>query len=234
MSMVVMDSVCKAYNGSTVLDHLSLQIGAAERLVILGPSGCGKTTLLRLVAGFIAADSGSISIAGELVCRDGQLVKPPQQRGLGMVFQDHALWPHFSVRGNVEFGLKAHGVARVQRRRRVAAVLDRVGMAAYAARRPAELSGGQQQRVALARALVLEPQLLLMDEPLSSLDVDLNARLRGEILRLQQQLGFTLLYVTHNRDEAFAIASRMVVMSQGRIDFAGTTAQTRAYLESRS
>jgi len=234
MTIVSMDSVSKAYNGDLILDQLSLQIGAGERLVILGPSGCGKTTLLRLVAGFIAPDSGSISIAGELVCRDGRIIEPPRRRHLGMVFQDHALWPHFSVQGNIEFGLKANRVARTERRRRVERVLDLVGMADYAASRPTELSGGQQQRVALARALVLEPRILLMDEPLSSLDEDLNARLRGEILRLHEKLGFTLLYVTHNRDEAFAIASRMVVMKNGRIDFIGSSSQTRAYLAKNS
>lgn len=218
MKIVDMDSVSISYNGEMALDNVSLEIDEGERIVILGPSGCGKTTILRLIAGFIAPDTGSIFIGGEPVSRNGRIIKPPEQRNLGMVFQDLALWPHLSVKGNIEFGLKAGGILRAEREQRIREILDLVGMDGYAQRRPVELSGGQQQRVAIARALVLEPRALLMDEPLSSLDLELNVRLRKEILRLQEKLGFGLLYVTHDRDEAFDIAMRVVFMKRGRIE----------------
>ncbi len=225
MKIVRIDSISKAYNGEKVLNNVSLEIHERERIVILGPSGCGKTTILRLIAGFIAPDTGGISLRGETVSRDGRIIKPPEQRNLGMVFQDLALWPHLSVKGNMEFGLKAGGLPKIERKRRIRETLTLVGMAGYADRRPAELSGGQQQRVALARALVLEPDVLLMDEPLSSLDLELNLRLRKEILGLQENLGLTMVYVTHDRDEAFDIATRVVSMKQGRIEDVRETSQ---------
>jgi len=231
MKIVDIDSVSKFYNGEKVLDSISLEIDEGERIVILGPSGCGKTTILRLIAGFIAPDTGSISIAGELVSRGGHIIKPPEQRNLGMVFQDLALWPHLSVQGNVEFGLKAKGFPKIERKRRILEVLNLVGMAGYAERKPAELSGGQQQRVALARALVLEPKVLLMDEPLSSLDLELNIRLRKEILLLQEKLGFTMVYVTHDRDETFDIATLGVIINKGRIEHEGTVEKMRRYFK---
>ena len=231
MKIVDIDSVFKFYNGVRVLDSISLEIDEGERIVILGPSGCGKTTILRLIAGFIAPDMGSISIAGELVSRDGHIIRPPEQRNLGMVFQDLALWPHLSVKGNIEFGLKAKGFPKIERKHRIREVLNLVGMAGYADRKPAELSGGQQQRVALARALAPEPKLLLMDEPLSSLDLELNVRLRNEILRLQRKLGFGLLYVTHDRDEALDIATRVVSMKQGRIEQEGTVEEIQRHFK---
>jgi len=231
MNVVDMDSVAKTYNGTRALDNISLEIAGGERVVILGPSGCGKTTILRLIAGLVAPDSGSISIGGELVSRDGCVIKPPEQRNLGMVFQDLALWPHLGVKGNIEFGLKARGLPAGERERRIQEVLDLVGMGDHADRKPAELSGGQQQRVALARALVLEPRILLMDEPLSSLDLDLNVRLRKEILTLQEKLGFAMAYVTHDRDEAFQLASRVVLMSKGVVEFAGTVAEAKRYFD---
>ena len=218
MKTVSMDSVSLSYNSERVLGNVSLEIDEGQRVVILGPSGCGKTTILRMIAGFTAPDTGSISIAGELVSKDGRVIKSPEHRNVGMVFQDLALWPHLSVNGNIEFGLKARGVSKAQRRERVREILELVDMESYADRRPAELSGGQQQRIALARALVLEPKVLLMDEPLSSLDLDLNVRLRKEIVRLQRRLAFSLLYVTHDREEAFDIATQVVSMKQGRID----------------
>lgn len=231
MMVVNIDSVTKIYKATEVLNNVSLEIAQGERIVILGPSGCGKTTILRLIAGFIAPDTGSISIDGELVSKDSSIIKPPEQRNLGMVFQDLALWPHLSVKGNIDFGLKAKGLSKVERKHRIHESLDLVGMADYADRKPSELSGGQQQRVALARALVLEPKVLLMDEPLSSLDMELNVRLRKEILRLHEKLGFTLLYVTHNRDEAFDMASRVVVMSKGVIAYEGTVEDAKEYLD---
>ena len=227
MKIIDIDSVSKSYNREKVLDNVSLEIDEGERIVILGPSGCGKTTILRLIAGFIAPDTGSISIAGELASRDGHIIKPPEQRNVGMVFQDLALWPHLSVKGNIVFGLKARGLSKIERKRRIREALNLVGMAGYADRKPAELSGGQQQRVALARSLVLEPDVLLMDEPLSSLDLELNVRLRKEILGLQEELGITMVYVTHDRDEAFDIATRVVSMKQGRIEDVRTVTSRR-------
>ena len=218
MKVVHIDSVSKAYNREKILNNVSLEIDEGERIVILGPSGCGKTTILRLIAGFVAPDTGGITLSGEVVSRDRRIIKPPEQRNLGMVFQDLALWPHLSVKGNIDFGLKARGLPKIERKRRIRETLNLVGMVGYADRKPAELSGGQQQRVALARALVLEPKVLLMDEPLSSLDLELNVRLRKEILRLQKKLRVTLLYVTHDREEAFDIATRLVSMKQGRIE----------------
>ncbi len=218
MKIVKLDSISKTYHGVPALEKFSLEIEEGERVAILGPSGCGKTTVLRMVAGFIAPDSGSLSMAGETVARDGQIIKPPEQRGVGMVFQDLALWPHLSVKGNIEFGLKVKGLPKKERERRIGELLDLVGLVDCGNRKPAELSGGQQQRVALARALVLEPRILLMDEPLSSLDLELNIRLRKEILRLQKNTGVTLLYVTHNPDEAAEIATRVVSMKQGCIE----------------
>lgn len=231
MKVVIMDSVCKSYGDSSILENVTLEIGEAERLVILGPSGCGKTTILRLIAGFIAPDTGSIAIKGEVVSKEGCILKPPQQRHLGMVFQDLVLWPHLSVKGNIAFGLKAKGIAKSERARRIRDMLERVGLSGYEDRKPAELSGGQQQRVALARALVLEPDVLLMDEPLSSLDTALNERLRKEIVALQETRGFTLVYVTHNHHEAFAIASRVVLMHEGAVAYEGTAAEARTLLD---
>ncbi|NOZ21848.1 MAG: ABC transporter ATP-binding protein [Planctomycetes bacterium] len=231
MKIIGIDSVSKLYNGAKALSNISLEIDEGERIVILGPSGCGKTTILRLIAGFIAPDTGSISIAGELVSKNGRTIKPPEQRNLGMVFQDLALWPHLSVKGNIEFGLKAKGIKKIEREGRIRNILNLVGMAGYKDRKPAELSGGQQQRVALARALVLEPNVLLMDEPLSSLDLELNVRLRNEILRLQEKLGVTLLYVTHDRDEAFDIATRVVSLKQGRIEDVRTVTSCQSKTE---
>ncbi len=227
MKNVTIDSVSKQYGGEKVLDNVSLKIDKGQRIVILGPSGCGKTTILRLLAGFIAPDTGSISIGAELVSKSGEIIKPPEQRNLGMVFQDLALWPHLSVKGNIEFGLKAKGVGKSERRMRIEKILNLVDMADYAKRKPSELSGGQQQRIALARALVLEPDLLLMDEPLSSLDSDLNIRLRREIVRLQEKLKFGLLYVTHDKDEAFDIATHVISMKHGKIENIATASSHR-------
>jgi len=210
MKIVTMDSVSKSYNGVKVLDQVSLEIEEGERVVLFGASGCGKTTILRLIAGFIAPDTGSISITGELVARDGRIIKQPEERNLGMVFQDLALWPHLSVKGNVEFGLKAKGLPKEEREKRIKETLDLVSLEDFINKKPGELSGGQQQRVALARVLALEPAVILMDEPLSSLDAELNVRLRREIVQLQEKLGYSLLYVTHSEAEAGEIATRVV------------------------
>jgi len=210
MNLLELDSVLLEYGEHPVLNGLSLGVQEGERLVILGPSGCGKTTILRLFAGLELPRRGRVLLRGRVAAENGRLIIPPEKRNLGMVFQDLALWPHLSVAGNLEFGLRARGIARDERRRRILSMLEIVELEDLASRKPSELSGGQQQRVALARALVLEPEALLMDEPLSSLDPELKLRLRGEILSLQKRLHFTLIYVTHQEEEARFLADRII------------------------
>jgi len=217
VKLLELNSVHLAYGERVAIDGVSLTVNEGERAVILGPSGCGKTTVLRLLAGLAVPDRGRVLISGRLAAADGRLLIEPEQRGLGMVFQDLALWPHLSVTGNLDLGLRARGVPRAERKPRVKSMLELVELTELAAARPGELSGGQQQRVALARALVLEPRALLMDEPLSNLDLELNRRLQEEILALQARLGFTLVYVTHDRDEASGLATRIVLMRHGRV-----------------
>jgi iron(III) transport system ATP-binding protein len=217
VKLLELDSVHLTYGERVAVDGVSLTINEGERIVILGPSGCGKTTVLRLLAGLAVPDRGRVLISGRLAAAEGRLLIEPEQRGLGMVFQDLALWPHLTVTGNLDLGLRARGVPRAERKPRVKSMLELVELTELAAAKPGELSGGQQQRVALARALVLEPRALLMDEPLSNLDLELNRRLQEEILGLQTRLGFTLVYVTHDRDEAFGLATRIVLMSHGRV-----------------
>jgi iron(III) transport system ATP-binding protein len=220
MSMIEFRSVCKHYNGRRVIDGLSLQIEAEERVVLFGPSGCGKTTVLHLIAGLVIPDSGDILIGDELVATAKKNLREPGERGIGMVFQDLALWPHMTVAENVEFGLRAKRVPKIKRSQRVIEMGDLVGLGNYLNTKPGQLSGGQQQRVALARTLAVAPRILLMDEPLSTLDEALNLQLRKEILRLHSDLGFTLVYVTHNRNEADALGGRIIFLRHGQIDFA--------------
>ncbi len=231
MNSIVFKSISKLYAGKPAVLEFSLDIPGGQRLVILGPSGCGKTTVLRLLAGFITPDKGSIKIDGQVVVKDGKNLKEPEERKLGMVFQDLALWPHLTAKGNLEFGLKAQGIPAGKRKQEIADVLRLMHIEKYAKAKPSQLSGGQQQRVALARALILKPKALLMDEPLSSLDLELNLKLRKEILRLQKEIGFTLLYVTHNREEAFEIGSRVVVMNHGKIERIGPVEEIRQYFK---
>jgi len=221
MSGIVFKSVSKSYSSRPAVCDFSLTISRGERIVILGHSGCGKTTLLRLLAGFITPDKGIIEIDGQVVAAEGRNVQESEKRNLGMVFQDLALWPHLTVKGNLDFGLKARKMPTPQRIQKVVEMLKLVHMESYIDSKPAQLSGGQQQRVALARALILRPKALLMDEPLSSLDIELNLRLRKEILKLQKEIGFTLLYVTHDRQEAFEIGTRIVIMTHGKIEKVG-------------
>ena len=218
MAMIAFKSVSKAYDDQFVLQDFSLVIEAGQRVVILGPSGCGKTTVLRLLAGFIAPNSGSITIDGQVVAANRRIAKAPERRHLGMVFQDLALWPHLTVEGNLEFGLRAQRVPKPERKRRIAEMLALVEMQAYRHARPGALSGGQQQRVAIGRALVLQPKALLMDEALANIDEELNRHLRLELLRLHERLGFTLVYVTHDSVEAWDIATHLVRMRLGRIE----------------
>jgi ABC-type sugar transport system ATPase subunit len=217
MSMIEFRSVCKEYHRRRVIDMLSLKIEAKERVVLFGPSGCGKSTILHLIAGLIAPAEGEILINDELVATAKKNLREPAQRGVGMVFQDLALWPHMTVRENIEFGLEAKKIPKNKRNQQVKEIVALVGLGDYLNARPGELSGGQQQRVALARTLVVSPPIVLLDEPLSNLDDALNMQLRGEILRLHNDLGFTLVYVTHNYDEAEALGARTIHLRHGQI-----------------
>ncbi len=231
MTVIELRSVVKFYHDTIALNSCSLKVEQGDRLVILGASGCGKTTLLRLIAGFIAPDSGAVFLNGKKVSENKTILLPPEKRNVGMVFQDLALWPHLTVEGNLAFGLKAQGINKTEQKLRIRRMLELVGLHGFEKRKPAELSGGQQQRVALARALILQPEVLLMDEPLSGLDYDLNVRLRSEVVHLQEKLGFTLLYVTHDREEAFSIARTVVILEHGHLKFKGDVAQAKRLLQ---
>lgn len=209
--------VSYAFGTQTVLNQIDLCIPAGTVVALLGPSGCGKSTLLRLLAGLTRPASGTITF-GERLVADAGWAMPPEQRDIGMVFQDYALWPHMTVEQNVAFPLKMRRVPRAERDARVARALDRVGLSAFAGRKPAGLSGGQQQRVALARAIVAEPRVLLFDEPLSNLDSELRDALCRDMATLLRQLGITAVYVTHDRREAEILADCIVHLSAGRVD----------------
>ncbi len=217
MSVVKFKSIFKSFNGKKVLKNINFEIEKGERVVFFGPSGCGKTTILRLIAGFIPPDEGEIFIKEKLVSKGGKILVEPESRNVGMVFQDLALWPHLSVKGNIELGLKAKGISKVERDKKIKDVLSLVGLNGYENRMPSELSGGEKQRVALSRSLVLNPDILLMDEPLTNLDFELNERLRKEIVQIQEKLRFTLIYVTHNKDELSYIATKIVYLKNGEI-----------------
>ncbi len=218
MSMIEFRAVSKDYHGRRAVDAVSFKIEAGERVVLFGPSGCGKSTVLHLIAGLIVPDSGDILINGELVATASRNLRQPGERGIGMVFQDLALWPHMTVAENIEFGLRARRTPDNERKQRVRDMVELVRLGDYLNAKPGELSGGQQQRVAIARTLALAPRIVLMDEPLSTLDEALNMELRKEILRLQADLGFTLVYVTHSPDEAEELGTRTIRLKQGRID----------------
>jgi iron(III) transport system ATP-binding protein len=206
-----------AYGSNQVLQDITLRIEPGEFFALLGPSGSGKSTLLRLIAGFNRANRGELRVDGREIS-----AVPPSARNIGMVFQSYALWPHMTVQDNVAFGLVERRVARSEVRRRVGDALALVGLSDYAHRRPNQLSGGQQQRVALARTIVIEPQVLLLDEPLSNLDKKLREQMRLELKRLQRKLGITTIFVTHDQEEAMTTADRMAVLDAGVLQQVGT------------
>ncbi|MFC3074269.1 ABC transporter ATP-binding protein [Shinella pollutisoli] len=212
--IVALDGVQKRYGAFVALHETDLAIAEGEFVTLLGPSGCGKTTTLRLVGGFEEASAGRIAIAGEDVTE-----RPPYRRPVNTVFQDYALFPHMSVAENIGYGLTVRSgrIGRAERDRRVADALSMVGLDGMAERRPGALSGGQRQRVAMARAIVRRPRVLLLDEPLSALDVKLREGMQVELKRLHRELGITFLMVTHDQTEALALSDRIVVMNQGRI-----------------
>lgn len=217
MSTLDLIDVTKTYSIVTAIEPLSLKIGDGELVCLLGPSGSGKSTLLRIIGGFETPTSGKVLIDGVDVAFD-----PPEKRPTAMVFQSHALWQHMTVFENIAFGLKLRGFSKQEISRKVEAGLALVGLQDYAKRRPSQLSGGQRQRVAIARCVVLEPKILLMDEPFASLDQHLRDRLREEVRQIQKTLGITTVFVTHGQDEALSVADRIVVMSMGRIEQVGT------------
>ena len=220
---VIIKNAVKRYGDFTALHGVSLNIEKGEFFTLLGPSGCGKTTLLRMIAGFNSIEGGDFYF-GENRIND----VPAHKRDIGMVFQNYAIFPHLTVEENVAYGLKARKVDKKEIDRRVKEALELVQIAPLATRKPSELSGGQQQRVALARAFVIEPSVLLMDEPLSNLDAKLRVQMRSIIKKLQRRLGITTIYVTHDQEEALAISDRIAVMNQGRVMQVGTPSEIYA------
>jgi putative spermidine/putrescine transport system ATP-binding protein len=210
----------KRYGDVTAVGGVDLDVGQGEFFTMLGPSGSGKTTTLRLIAGFERPDEGRIELGGADVSR-----LPPYERDVNTVFQDYALFPHMTVGENVEYGLRVRKVSRAERRRRATAVLETVQLTGFAERKPSQLSGGQRQRVALARAIVNNPRVLLLDEPLGALDLKLRQELQIELKQLQQELGMTFVYVTHDQEEALTMSDRIAVFNEGRVEQIGTPAE---------
>jgi iron(III) transport system ATP-binding protein len=221
MAFIEIAEIGKHFGAFRALTDINLTIAEREFVTFLGPSGCGKTTMLRTLAGFFVPDHGTIHVGGQLMSSPDAAV-PPEQRRMGMVFQNYAVWPHMSVFDNVAFGLRIAKVPRPEISERVARVLDAVGLQGLEQRHPGQLSGGQLQRVALARSLVVEPSILLLDEPLSNLDAKLRERMRTEIKTLQRRTGITFIYVTHDQAEAMALSDRIVVFNKGAVQQVGT------------
>lgn len=220
MARLVLDRLVKAFGAVPVVDGVTLEIDHGELVSLLGPSGCGKTTTLRLIAGFETPNGGEIRLDDQAISAPGRVV-PPERRQMAMIFQTYAVWPHKTVAENVGYGLKFKGIRGADARERVQRMLRVVRLDALAERYPGELSGGQQQRVALARALVVEPNVLLLDEPLSNLDANLREEMRFEIRRLHEQFTVTTVYVTHDQAEAMVTSDRIAVMHAGRIEQVG-------------
>ena len=220
MAYLELRDLRKTYGDVIALDRFALSLDMGEFVSLLGPSGCGKTTALRIVAGFIYPDTGGVVVEGRDITD-----LPPSRRNMGMVFQAYSLFPNMTAEDNVAFGLRLRKVASAEQTRRLDSLFDLIGLSAARRRYPHQLSGGQQQRVALARALAIEPQVLLLDEPLSALDARVRVQLREEIRRIQTTLGITTLYVTHDQEEALSISDRIAVMSAGKIEQIGTAPQ---------
>ena len=220
MTHLRLEGLTRRFGPVTVLDAIDLSVARGELVCLLGPSGCGKTTTLRLIAGFLEPSAGRILVGDRALSEPGSAV-PPERRGMSMIFQSYALWPHMTIFDNVAYGLSLRKLPRADIAARTARMLEAVRLAHLAERYPAELSGGQQQRVALARALVVEPEILLLDEPLSNLDAALREEMRFEVRRLHDAFRYTTVYVTHDQAEAMTTADMIVVMNQGRIEQAG-------------
>jgi iron(III) transport system ATP-binding protein len=221
VSSVALRGLTKRFGSAIALDNVSLEIGHGRLVCLLGPSGCGKTTALRLLAGFLEPTAGEIAIGDRIVSSPNRAL-PPERRNVSMVFQSYALWPHMTVAENVAYGLTLRKIDRGTIRRKVDAILATTRLSELAARYPGELSGGQQQRVALARALIVEPETLLLDEPLSNLDANLREEMRFEVRRLHDEYRYTTVYVTHDQSEAMTTADLIVVMNHGRIEQLGS------------
>ncbi|MFQ6123302.1 MAG: ABC transporter ATP-binding protein [Candidatus Heimdallarchaeota archaeon] len=217
MVTVRLEHVSKQFGSVVAVDDISLGVNEGEFFTLLGPSGCGKTTTLRMIAGFYKPDKGNIYFSKTRINNIS-----PHKRDTGMVFQNYALWPHMTIFSNVAFGLQMRKFPREEITKRVKQILELVGMAGMEDRNPGQLSGGQQQRVALARALVIEPQVLLLDEPLSNLDAKLRVEMRTEIRRIQKELAITSIYVTHDQEESLSISDRIAIMNKGRLEQVGT------------
>jgi iron(III) transport system ATP-binding protein len=223
MSKLELLGVTKRFGAHAAVEGLALTVESGTLVSLLGPSGCGKTTTLRLVSGFAVPDLGTIQVAGRVVSAPGHVV-PPEKRDMSMIFQSYALWPHLTVAENVAYGLKVRRLPRAEIEQRVRGMLETMQLTALESRYPGELSGGQQQRVGLARALVIEPKILLLDEPLSNLDANLREEMRHEIRRLHDRFHYTTIYVTHDQSEAMTTSDVVAVMRDGRLDQAGTPA----------
>lgn len=221
MAQIRLVNLSKRYGAVPALDGITLTVSHGELLALLGPSGCGKTTTLQILAGFLMPDAGEVWADDRVISHPGRAV-PPERRRMSLVFQSYALWPHMTVSQNVAFGLELRRMARDEIARHVTRILRVVDLDGYQDRYPHELSGGQQQRVALARALVVQPDTLLLDEPLSNLDATLREHMRFEIRRIHRETGITTIYVTHDQAEAMVIADRVAVMYHGRIEQVGT------------
>ncbi len=232
MAEIRLVNVGKHYGATVALRDITITVKNGELLALLGPSGCGKTTTLQILAGFLVPDRGEVWADDRLISSP-QGVVPPERRRMSLVFQSYALWPHMTVRQNVAFGLEMRRLPRDQIRRQVQWILEVVTLSGYEERYPHELSGGQQQRVALARALIVQPDTLLFDEPLSNLDANLREQMRFEVRRIHRETGITMIYVTHDQAEAMVIADRIAVMNAGRIDQIGTPREIYEYPQSR-
>src|SRR5258708_30929960 len=223
MSVVELQNLTKRYGPMVAVQDVSLTIAHGQLVCILGPSGCGKTTTGGLIAGFVEPDHGTIRVGERTISQPGRSL-PPEQRNMSMIFQSYALWPHVTVAENVAYGLTLRRLPKPEIAARVAAILGVTRLAPLAERYPTELSGGQQQRAALARALVVDPETLLLDEPLSNLDANLREEMRFEVRRLHDEYRYTTVYVTHDQSEAMTTADRIAVLTRGKIDQAGTPA----------